>query len=130
MFYANKKIAPSANLAQQTAKIIANVKVLEGKELIRLESDTIFVNIGLWTDKTIMSKHSQTDMNIAHDSFITDKNKLYIDEKVALNWIDCLLIYYRVKRSFKNNTLYFKNIETNELIGTCINKKAKVLLIS
>ena len=66
--------------------------------------------------------------NIAHDSFITDKNKLYIDEKVALNWIDCLFIYYHVKKSFKGDALYFKNIETEELIGTCINKKAKVFV--
>ena len=107
MIYANKKIASPANLAQQTAKIIANVKVLESKNLIRLESNTIYLHISLWTDK----------------------NKLYIDEKVALNWIDCLLIYYRIKKSFKDNTLYFKNIETAELIGTCINKKAKVLVI-
>ncbi len=100
MIYANKKIASSANLAQQTAKIIANVKILEEKNLIRLESDTIYVHFSLWTDK-----------------------------KVALNWIDCLLIYYRVKKSFKGNTLYFKNIESEELIGTCINRKAKVFLI-
>lgn len=28
-----------------------------------------------------MSKRPQTEMNIAHDSFITDKNKLYTNEK-------------------------------------------------
>ncbi len=97
MIYANKKIASSANLAQQTAQIIANVKALESKNLIRLEEITIYLHISLWTDK-----------------------------KIAVNWIDCLLIYYRVKKSFKGNTLYFKNIDTEELIGTCINKKAKV----
>ena len=98
MIYANKKIASSANLAQQTAQIIANVKALESKNLIRLESNTVYLHVSLWTEK-----------------------------KVGLNWIDCLLIYYRVKKSFKGNALYFKNIETEELIGTCIHKKAKVL---
>ncbi|MES2652642.1 MAG: GNAT family N-acetyltransferase [Bacteroidota bacterium] len=34
-----------------------------------------------FSDETIMSEHSETDMNIAHDSFITDKNNLYTDEK-------------------------------------------------
>lgn len=101
MIYANKKIASSANLAQQTAKIIANVNALENKNLIRLEEVTIYLHIGLWTDK-----------------------------KVATNWIDCLLIYYKVKRKFKGNTLDFKNLETGELIGTCIHKKAKVLIFS
>ena len=33
-----------------------------------------------------MSKRSQTEMNIAHDSFITDKNKLRTDEKVRLKF--------------------------------------------
>ncbi len=101
MIYANKKIASSVNLAQQTAKIIANVNALENKNLIRLEEATVYLHISLWTDK-----------------------------KVAVNWIDCLLIYYKVKKQFKNSTLYFKNIETEELIGTCIHKKAKVLIFS
>lgn len=101
MFYANKKITSSANLAQQTAKIIANVSLLESKHLIRLEQETVYLNTDLWTDK-----------------------------KTAINWIDCLLIYYKIKRQFKSSTLHFKNIETEELIGTCINKKAKVLIFS
>lgn len=109
MIYTNKKIASTANLAQQTAKIIANVKALESKNLVRLESATIYLHISLWTD---------------------NKNKLYIDEKVAKNWIDCLFIYYKVKKQFKSSALYFKNIETDELIGTFINKKAKVLIFS
>ncbi|MGF1925273.1 MAG: hypothetical protein ACQUHE_13935 [Bacteroidia bacterium] len=99
MIFAQKKISATANLAQQTAKIIANVATLEVKNLIRLEETTIYLSIGLWTDK-----------------------------KVAANWIDCLLIYYKVKRQFKGTVLYFKNLETDELIGTCINKKAKVLI--
>lgn len=101
MIYANKKISSSTNLAQQTAQIIANVKALESKNLIRLENSTVYLNVNLWTDK-----------------------------KVAINWVDCLFIYYRVKKGFKNGTLYFKNIETEELLGTCINKKAKVLIFS
>ena len=101
MIYANKKIANPINLAQQTAQIIANVKALESKNLVRLESATVFLHISLWTDK-----------------------------KVATNWIDCLFIYYKIKKQFKNGALYFKNIETDELIGTCINKKAKALIFS
>jgi len=101
MIYANKKIGTSTNLAQQTAQIIANVSALEDKKLVRIEGLTIYLNVSLWTNK-----------------------------KVASNWIDCLLIYYRVKKGFKAGTLSFKNIETEELIGTCINKKAKVLIFS
>lgn len=101
MIYANKKIANPKNLAQQTAQIIANVSALESKNLIRLENLTIYLHISLWSDK-----------------------------KVALNWIDCLFIYYKVKKQFKSGTLYFKNIENDELIGTCINKKAKVLIFN
>lgn len=101
MIYANKKIASPTNLAQQTAQIIANVKALESKKLIRLEADTVYLSIGLWPNK-----------------------------KIASNWIDCLFIYYKIKKQFKSQNLYFKNIETDELIGTCINKKAKVLVIS
>lgn len=99
MIYANKKIASSTNLAQQTAKIIAKVNALESKNLIRLEENTVYLSVELWTDM-----------------------------KVAKNWIDCLLIFYKVKRQFKDNTLYFKNLATDELIGTCIYKKAKVLI--
>jgi hypothetical protein len=101
MIYVNKKIVSSTNLAQQTAQIIANVKALEQKNLIRIDGLTIYLNTSLWTDK-----------------------------KIASNWIDCLLIYYRVKKGYKTGTLSFKNIETEELIGTCVNKKAKVLIFS
>ncbi|SFH48010.1 hypothetical protein [Pedobacter insulae] len=101
MIYANKKIASSINLAQQTAQIITNVKALEQKGLIRIDDLTVYLDLSLWVDK-----------------------------KIATNWIDCLLIYYRVKKSFKAGTLYFKDIKTEELIGTCNNKKAKVLIFS
>ncbi|RZL33618.1 MAG: hypothetical protein EOO96_11880 [Pedobacter sp.] len=37
MIYANKKVSSKPNLAAQTAKIIANVKELEAKNLIKLE---------------------------------------------------------------------------------------------
>jgi hypothetical protein len=101
MIYASKKISSAANLAQQTAQIIANVVALQSKNLIRLADDTIYVNQQLWTDK-----------------------------KIALNWIDCVAIYYKVKRQYKNGILYFKDIENEELIGTYSNKKAKVLIYS
>jgi len=99
VIYANKKVAHSTNLAQQTAQIISNVKALESKNLIRLADLTVYLHISLWPDK-----------------------------KVAKNWVDCLIIYYKVKRSFKIGTIYFKNIETEEIIAVWANKKAKILI--
>lgn len=100
MIYSNKKVNQSGNLAQQTAKIIANVTGLEEKKLIRLTEDTIFLYPQLWKDKAM-----------------------------ALNWMDCLLRYYVVKRKFKpSDHLYFKHIESEELLGTVQEKKAKLIL--
>jgi hypothetical protein len=99
MIYVNKKVVATKSLAQQTGQIIANIKALEEKNLVRIVDFTIYLHVSLWTDK-----------------------------KVALNWIECLYIYYKVKRGFKIGTLYFKNIQTEEIIGTWINKKPKVLI--
>lgn len=99
MIYVNKKVVATKNLSQQTAQIIANIKILEEKNLVRLADFTIYLHVSLWTDK-----------------------------KVAINWIECLYIYYKVKRGFKTGALYFKNIQTDEIIGTCINKKPKVFI--
>jgi len=100
MIYANKKVNTKGNLAQQTAQIIANVIALEEKNLIRLAEDTIYLYPQIWKDKA-----------------------------AAINWINCLHHYYCLKRRYKSVAiLYFKNIETDELIGTIINKKPKVLL--
>lgn len=99
MMYANKKINQKASLAQQTAKIIANVSALEQKNLIRLTLDTVYLYPEIWTDKL-----------------------------TALNWINCLHHYYIIKRQFKStDPLYFKNMETEEPMGSILNKKAKVL---
>ncbi|MFA6277967.1 MAG: hypothetical protein WC622_14530 [Pedobacter sp.] len=102
MIYANKKVVSKPDLAQQTAQIIFNIKEWENKNLIRLESDTVFLYPPLW------------------------KNKI-----AALNWINCLHHYYCIKRQMKkSDSLYFKNIETGELIGSMVNKKPKVLLFN
>ncbi|WP_316767237.1 hypothetical protein [Pedobacter frigiditerrae] len=102
MIYANKKVNLKGNLAQQTAQIIANVTALESKNVIRLESDTVFLYPQIWKDKI-----------------------------AAINWINCLHHYYCLKKQLKGSSpLYFKNIETEELIGTMINKKPKVLIFS
>jgi hypothetical protein len=102
MFYANKKISQSHNSAQQMAQIIANVSALANKDLIRLTGDTVYLNPMLWKDK-----------------------------ETARNWIKCLHQYYVVKKGFKKSgTLYFKDIDTDELIGTLINNKPKVLKFS
>jgi hypothetical protein len=100
MIYANKKVNTKINTAQQTALIIANVKALESKNLIRLETDTVFLYPEIWKDKTM-----------------------------AINWINCLHHYYCLKKQLKSSQLlYFKNITTAELIGSIINKKPKVLI--
>lgn len=102
MIYANKKVSVKANSAQQTALIMANVKELESKNLIRLEADTVFLYPQIWKDKIS-----------------------------ALNWINCLHHYYSLKKQLKSTqALYFKHIETEELIGSIINKKPKVLLFN
>jgi len=102
MIYAKKKVQNTANLAAQTAKIIANVKELEEKNLIRLEEKEIYLYPDIWKDKT-----------------------------TALNWIKCLHLYYMLKRRFKeSDSLSFKHIETGELIGSFKNKKAAVLIFN
>ncbi|RZK78258.1 MAG: hypothetical protein EOO92_11480 [Pedobacter sp.] len=100
MIYAKKKVQNNANLAAQTAKIIANVKELQEKNILRIEGDTVFVYPDIWKDKV-----------------------------TAINWIKCLHLYCMVKHRFKeSDTLYIKNYITEEAIGTFKNKTAKVLI--
>ena len=88
------------SLAQQMPQIIANVIQLQEKELIKLEEDTVYLYPKIWKDRP-----------------------------TAVNWLSCLHHYYCIKRKFKpSNTLYFKDIETQELVGSVINKKPKVLI--
>lgn len=90
----------TANQAVQNGKIIANVKELEGKGLIRIEGNEIFLQPALW------------------------KNQL-----LAVNWIKCLHLYCCLKLRFtEKEPLYFKDINTLTLIGSYTHKKAKVLL--
>lgn len=98
MIYAKKKIQNNANLASQTAKIIANVNELEQKNLIRIEGNEVFLYPEIWKDKAM-----------------------------ALNWIKCLKLYCMVKKHFKeSDTLNFKHFVSGELIGVFKNKKANV----
>lgn len=100
MIYAKKKVQHASNLAAQTAKIIANVKELEEKNLLRIEGDEVFVYPQIWKDKP-----------------------------TALNWIKCLHLYCMVKKRFKEtDTLNFKHFETGELIGSFKNKKANAFI--
>jgi hypothetical protein len=100
MFYANKKVALKSNTAQQTAQIIANVKELESKNLVRIENNEVLLYPQIWKDKAS-----------------------------ALNWIKCLYLYCCIKKKIKDgNPLYFKNIETGELIGNMNKKVPKILL--
>jgi hypothetical protein len=99
MFYANKKTTVPADQAQQTAKILANVKELLQKELVEIKVNTILLAPQLWKDET-----------------------------TALNWMKCLQIYCILKKQFKEkDTLHFLNIETQETIGMIANKKAKLI---
>lgn len=100
MIYAKKKVQHASNLAAQTAKIIANVKELEEKNLLRIEGNEVFVYPQIWKDKV-----------------------------TALNWIKCLHLYCMVKKRLKeSDTLNFKHFETGELIGAFKNKKATILV--
>jgi len=99
MIYAKKKVQHSANLAAQTAKIIANVKKLEEKNILRIEGNIVFVYPEIWKDRA-----------------------------TALNWVKCLHLYCMVKKGFKeSDTLYFKHFETAEDLGAYKNKKASLL---
>lgn len=98
MIYAKKKIQHNANLAAQTAKIIANVNELEQKNLIRIEGNDVFLYPEIWKNKA-----------------------------TALNWIKCLQLYCMAKKRFKeSDTLNFKHFVSGELIGAFKNKKASV----
>ncbi|MEE1944047.1 hypothetical protein VRU48_02935 [Pedobacter sp. KR3-3] len=100
MIYANKKVAVKTNIAQQTAQIIANVKELEAKNLISFAGNEVSLYPQIWKDKA-----------------------------TALNWIKCLYLYCCLKKKIKDgNPLYFKHIETNEPLGSMVNKKPKVLI--
>jgi hypothetical protein len=100
MIYAKKKVQNNANLAAQTARIIANVNELEQKNLIRIEGNEVYVYPEIWKDKV-----------------------------TALNWIKCLHLYCMVKKRFKeSDTLYFKHYVSGEIVGSFKNKKASVLI--
>jgi hypothetical protein len=100
MIYANKKIMNTTNQAVQNGKIIANVKELEQKGLVRIEGNEVFLQPTLW------------------------KNQL-----LAVNWIKCLHLYCCLKLRFtEKDPLYFKDINTLATIGSHQHKKVKVLL--
>lgn len=100
MSLANKKVNQSKSSAQQNAQILAQVKSLLEKNLIKFENDEVLLYQQIWKDKAS-----------------------------ALNWIKCVHIYCVLKRGFKTtDPLTFKNIENQEIIGTFINKTAKLLI--
>lgn len=102
MIYGKKKVQQPANLAVQTAKIIANVKELQEKNLLRIEGNEVYVYPEILKDKP-----------------------------TALNWIKCLHLYCMLKKRFKeSDSLFFKNYTTGEQIGTYKNKKASVSIFT
>jgi hypothetical protein len=99
MFYANKKTTVAANQAQQSAKILANVKSLLEKKLITINDKAIFLYPQLWKDAPS-----------------------------AINWMKCLQIYCILKRQIKeSDTLNFYDITSQQAIGIIANKKAKLI---
>lgn len=101
MIYAKKKVQSNANLAAQTAKIIANVKALEEKNMLRIEGNVVFVYPEIWKDRA-----------------------------TALNWMKCLHLYCMVKKRFKeSDALYFKHFESSADLGAFKNKKASLVAI-
>ncbi|MEJ2904508.1 hypothetical protein WAE58_18845 [Pedobacter panaciterrae] len=102
MIYAKKKVQQTAHLAAQTAKIIANVKELQEKNLIRIEGNEVYVYPEILKDKP-----------------------------TALNWIKCLHLYCMLKKRFKeSDSLFFKDYTTGEQIGAYKNKKASVTIFT
>ncbi len=102
MIYAKKKVQQPAHLAAQTAKIIANVKELQEKNLLRIEGNEVYVYPEILKDKP-----------------------------TALNWIKCLHLYCMLKKRFKeSDSLFFKNYTTGEQIGVYKNKKASVSIFT
>lgn len=100
MIYAKKKIQQTTHTASQTAKIIANVKALEEKNLLRIEGNDVFVYPEIWKDKA-----------------------------TALNWIKCLHVYCIVKKRLgKNESLYFKHFLNGQALGSYQQNKATVLI--
>lgn len=98
MIYANKKVQQHTNNAAHTSKIIENVIALEEKNLVRISGNDVFLHPELWKDRL-----------------------------TALNWIKCLHVYCTLKKRFKDNDpLYFRHLETEEIIGTYIKKKASL----
>ncbi len=100
MIYAKKKVQNSANLAAQRAQIIANVKELMAKNLLKIVENEVHVYPAIWKDKAM-----------------------------ALNWIKCLHLYFMVKHRFKeSDILNFKHYESGQLIASFKNKKPSIYL--
>lgn len=101
MSHAKKKVVSPINKAQQTAQIIAQVKVLLAKNLIQFEQDVVLFYPEIWKD-----------------------------EPSAVNWMKCIYLYAKLKKIVGSSSmLYFKNIRNNEIVGTILNNNAKILMI-
>lgn len=98
--YAKKKVQSPTSSAAQKARIIANVRTLLEKNLLRIEGHDIYTYPEIWKD-----------------------------EAIALNWIKCLQIYCVIKAGFKEqDAITFRHFETGAEIGSYKNKKASVTI--
>lgn len=100
MIYSNKNFVLNKNAAEETAKIIATVVALQNQGTIKLTDDTVYLKPSLWKDRLS-----------------------------ALNWMSCLHVYFTLKKKMKpSQSLFFKDIDTEQLIGSIVNKKPKLYL--
>jgi hypothetical protein len=96
MQFASKKVNSRVNTAQQNAQILAVVKQLLEKNLIRFQQNTVSVYPQIWKDKA-----------------------------GAINWMQCVYIYCCLKKHIKpKENLHFISLENEELLGEIKNGKA------
>lgn len=89
MIYGNRKVSKAVDKAQQTAQIVAQVKQLLEKKIIKIEGNVVYLY-----PQILKTKES------------------------ALNWMKCVYTYCVLKKYIKDKeTLLFENIESKEPIG-------------
>ncbi|WP_276089625.1 hypothetical protein [Pedobacter sp. JY14-1] len=97
--YAKKKVHQAGNKAEQTAKILANVSALEAKHLLKITGNEVRVYPQLWKDRLS-----------------------------AENWMQCLLVYFVVKKKAAPGIgIRFVHYENGEPLGHVKNGRAVVV---
>ncbi len=93
---ARKKVHQAGSKPEQTAKILSNVAALEAKDLLRITDNEVYVFPQLWKDRF-----------------------------TAENWMQCMLIYFIVKRkATQRSEIRFYHYDSGEPLGHVKNGKA------